>query len=153
MAKFVFKLDPLKQMRENRLKAARRELADLQAKAVRLGADLRRCVDSGRDAMENGAAAANGADCLRNGEIVRLAHARAEHLRKDIQFVEGEIERQRRWVAHLGQELRAVEKLEENKRSAFNAQQSLLEKRRMDRWTAENHSRERFGRLDEETDK
>ncbi len=65
-----------------------------------------------------------------------------QELEGSIRLAEEEVERQRRWLTHVGQELKIIEKLEEKQRLAFEDQQRLIEKRRVDQWVAERWKRE-----------
>ena len=137
MAKFEFKLAPLRKFRENRLLAGRRELAEVQAKLMEL-------VERQRKAVEDRAAllgATNIEDAIRSSTLVETETARIRDLQAQIRAAEEDFDRHRRWVAHLGAELKAIEKLEEKKRAEFESELRLRDKRLADAWVAERWSR------------
>ncbi len=138
MAKFQFRLEPMKKYRENRLLMGRKDLARLENQFADLDARKAHLEQQRLDLIQDGRAIEHSwAEAHLAAELVPLQDTRIAGVVREMKFLEDEIERQRRWVAQLGQELRVVEKLEQKQREAFDAEQLLKEKRRMDGWVAE----------------
>jgi len=138
MAKFQFRLEPMKKYRENRLLMGRKDLARLENQLADLTARKKHLEQQRSDLVQEVRAIEHSwADAHLAAELVPLQETRIAGVVREMKFLEDEIERQRRWVAQLGQELRVVEKLEQKQKEAFEAEQVLKEKRRLDGWVAE----------------
>lgn len=136
MAKFVFRLAALKRFRENRLLIARKDLIRVEDRVSELTRAMRRAVSERSDLI--------GADEARlrllYACLVESETSRIRRLEADLREAEQERDRHARWVAHLGRELKAIERLEERKREDFDAEVKLREKRASDNWVAERWS-------------
>lgn len=141
MAKFQFRLEPLKKFRENRLLAARREMLGVQNEILATSEERRRAFAERARILESD----DPMDRIRGSALVEGATRIIEQLNARQRGLEEDFERHRRWVAHLGAELKAIEKLEERQRAQFEEAQKLREKRASDRWVAESWSRGRAG--------
>ena len=138
MAKFVFRLESMKNYRSSRLLMAKKEMLRVEAQIHTLKATLQEAVSVRQEELEGSlrnlsyfAAAQLHSDLAKTqSEIIR-------QLEEEIKVVEEEFERNRAWVVQLGQELKIVEKLEEKQRGQFDAERLMNEKRKMDRWVAE----------------
>jgi len=138
VAKFVFRLESMKNYRSSRLLMAKKEMLRVEAQIHTLKATLQEAVSVRQEELEGSlrnlsyfAAAQLHSDLAKTqSEIIR-------QLEEEIKVVEEEFERNRAWVVQLGQELKIVEKLEEKQRGQFDAERLMNEKRKMDRWVAE----------------
>lgn len=138
MAKFVFKLDSMKRFRENRLLVAKKDYARIEAQLEELKSKLYSVEQQRKEAISQSVSDLEAfAVAQLNATLIHGQNIRKDLICKDIKRVEEELERQRRWVAQLGQELRVVEKLEEKQRTAFEDMQKMYERKMMDRWVAE----------------
>lgn len=146
MPKFSFRLEPLRKFREQRLLAARREMMTVQGALVD-AADARRKAFADRAALLE---IDDLSERARSAALVQSVTLHIAQLHQKIRELEEDFERHRRWVAHLGTELKAIEKLEERQRTQFEDGERLKEKRQADRWVAENWSRGRVAAGDAE---
>lgn len=132
--KFKFQLDALKRYRENRLLVARKELLRVEASIFEASSNLRRAFAERADLV--GGSAPASLRTLYAG-LAESETARIRKIESEIKQLEEERERHARWVTHLGKELKAIEKLEEKRREAHDAELRLSEKKFMDSWVAE----------------
>jgi len=139
VAKFIFRLEPLRKFRENRLATARREMLAVQNQLADVADQRRSAFQERATLLENN----DPADRIRASSVVEGATRMIDQFHKRMHALEEDLERHRRWVAHLGAELKAIEKLEEKQRAQFEEAEKLKEKRRADRWVAENWTRMR----------
>lgn len=142
MARFVFRLQTVKKLREDRLTRARRDFGELQGKLNKILDDLDRTLKSREDLLE---CTSSAIEIGLHGSLIETQGAKAALLRQEIVVLEKEIERHRSWVAHLGKELKIIEKLEEKAKAAFDEQERLREKKIQDAWVVERWSRNQEG--------
>jgi len=139
MAKFKFAFDSLKKMRHSRLLLARKDMIEVEGR-------LRNTIDQSRNAMmervrlfdTRDEGKLSNSDLRLTMELITGQTQKMGQLDKKISVLEAELERHRNWVAHLGKELRIVEKLEEKQRAEFELNERMKEKRLADRWVSEN---------------
>jgi flagellar export protein FliJ len=141
VAKFKFRLASLKKYRETRLLMARKELIQVESQIFELQQDARRAAGNRADLLHEGNGNISLAMRQLNADLVATETQRIGRLEKELLRLEEERARHARWVVHLGRELKAIEKLEERKREAFESEQRLAEKRTMDNWVAEHWGR------------
>ena len=138
MAQFKFAFESLKKLRSNRLLVARKEMLSVEGK-LRDAVNEHQGATMSRvhlfDSRDGGALSAGELNLTM--ELISTQTQKLSQLEKKILTVQGELERHRNWVAHLGKELKIVEKLEENQRTAFVEKERFQEKRAADRWVAE----------------
>jgi flagellar export protein FliJ len=136
VAKFKFRLESLKTFRDQKLQAAKKELAILLEQHRSVLQNHRRCFEQQRIALEEREASLMSGALVQDDPVASL-RLKESRLRSELSRLESEIERHQKWLTHLGRELKVVEKLEEKQRAEFESKQLLKEKRRMDSWVAE----------------
>jgi len=137
VAKFVFRLAVLKRFRENRLLMARKDLMIVENKIFELTTSLKKALADRGDLLDSSARALGTSAAFLDASLLESETVRISRLQRAITAQEIERERHARWVTHLGRELKAIEKLEEKKREAFEQIERDREKRSMDNWVAE----------------
>lgn len=141
MAKFKFRLEALKNFRDQKLQAAKKELAILLEQHRSVHQAHRRCFEQQQVALEQRQAELELGH-LSSSDLVDGLRVKELKLRQELNRLDAEVERHQSWLTHLGRELKVVEKLEDKQRQAFEAEESLREKRKMDSWVAERWKRD-----------
>lgn len=138
MAKFKFAFDTLKKLRANKLLLARKEMIEVESKVRDVLEDHRRAAVSRAqlfDMRDEGKLPVG--ELQLTMDLITSQTQKMGQLEKKNLTLQGELERHRNWVAHLGKELKIVDKLEEKQRNAFLEAERMQEKKTADRWVAE----------------
>ncbi len=144
MAKFEFSLETLKKYREKKLLTARKDLAAIEAELSKLRGAKTMAQEGLKDSVQASHPRVGQGTMAHLGlysSISESQHALLRSVDVEIKRVETDAERHRNWVAHLGKELKAVEKLEEKKRVAWELNEKKADRRRADGWVAERWTR------------
>lgn len=142
MAKFHFRLEALKKLRENRVLAARREVGRIQSELVLAQTQEDDVLNSRRSLLGILSDVETSMDNrLLYAGLVESETRRLKKILEHKQNLEQELERQMNWLTHVGRELKIVEKLEEKQLAEFKEREKQLEKRRVDGWVAERWAR------------
>ncbi len=138
MPRFRFAFDSLKKMRFNKLLVARKELVEVEDKLRMVLEEHLKTAISRTELFDDRDSGILSAGRLQlTMDMVQSQTQKMYRLEKHILTFQEEVERHRNWVAHLGKELKIVEKLEENQKNAFEAAERTKEKRMSDRWVSE----------------
>jgi flagellar export protein FliJ len=131
---FKFRLESLKRFRDNRLLVARRDMAIVLAQVQAVESEILAASKERAQLFDLDTAAS-----FERGfkGLIDSATTKIKQLESKLGEHKVELERHRSWVAHLGRELKIVEKLEEKKREEFLNSERLKEKRLVDSWVAE----------------
>jgi hypothetical protein len=133
MRKFKFQLEALKKYRDNRLLIAKKDLMEVEGRRhdvlerIRIAQSERLSVLGLEDRQMLPIA----------GELAKGQHQKIDQHQKQLLEIEKEIDRHRAWVAHLSKDLKAVERLEEKKRQAYDEDVKKYERRFQDAWVVE----------------
>lgn len=132
--KFKFKLQALKRFRESRLLNARKDLVAIEGRIYEHTAVA-------KEARENRAKLATeaftAAEMALNALLIESESQRIRRADGALKVLLDERERHARWVAHLGMELKAIERLEARQQERHDAEVRFFEKRSMDSWVSE----------------
>jgi len=135
MPKFRFKLDALKKYRERRLLVAKKDMMEVESRRMQVVEKSNLATQERSSALGFDPADVKMLPLL--GMLVTGQNQKIEQFQKQLEEIDKELERHRSWVAHLSKELKAVEKLEEKKRQAFDEDMKKLERRFQDAWVVE----------------
>lgn len=141
-AKFVFNLEVLKRLRKHRVGIAKREYLKIQARVFSLEdeiANLRLQIsqtlgDSNAHMAKTGQV--NGMSFL-----LQKASDKIKIIEEKISDLQPDVERHRRWMVEASRDLKAIELLEDKRKSEFDHQVLKREKRQMDQWASESVAR------------
>ncbi len=131
--KFKFKLGALKRFREARLLNARKDLVAIEAR-IHDHAVVAKAARANRAQLAT--ETMNAAEMALNALLIESESQRVRIADGAIKVLQDERERHARWVAHLGMELKAIEKLEARQQERHDADIRLGEKRSMDSWVS-----------------
>ncbi len=138
---------PLKKLRENKVLSAKKELAVIEEKLLKLKNKKEQLLQGRSHLIEDSQSLNLHLAFSRvAANLVTTETTRLRALEREIIDVEFEVERQRNWVTHLGRELKIVEKLEEKKREEWALSLKMKEKRKTDQWVAERWGRDQNGK-------
>ncbi len=144
MAKFVFALETLKKYREKKLLTARKDLASIEAELIKIRGARDLAIQGLKESIEASrprAGKGTMAQLSLHSFLSEGQHALIQSCESEIRRIEADAERHRSWVAHLGKELKAVEKLEDRKRRSWEELEKKAERRKADGWVAERWTR------------
>lgn len=132
--KFKFKLQALKRFRESRLLNARKDLVAIESRIHEHSVVAK---EARANRAKLATEAMNAAEMALNALLIESESQRVRRAEGAIKVLQDERERHARWVAHLGMELKAIEKLEARQQERHDADARMVEKRSMDSWVSE----------------
>ena len=138
MPKFKFKLDALKKYRERRLLVAKKDLMEVESRFQQTTEKVRHCESERLSVLGFDPADIKMLPLM--GVLASGQNQKIDQFKKELTQIETEIERHRSGVSHLSKELKAVERLEEKKRQAFDEDMRKYERRFQDAWVVERWS-------------
>lgn len=143
MAKrFKFKLESLKKARNNKVLAAKKDLAIVLNKINQIESNLKKVNEESRESIDgaNNLTQNSGLALLMGTTLLRGQIHKKAALLEELKIAEADLKKHQEWVTHLSKELKAVEKLEEKQQQQHNELQKLREKKTLEAWVVEQWS-------------
>ncbi len=138
MPKFKFTYDSLIKYRESRLLMAKKELFKVES-------DYRKLLDARDSAVKN---RTELLEAQRNSkthvsalqlfsDLIGSETTKFRKLSDEMLSLEKEVDRHKNWVAHLGRELKIIERLKEKRKIAFEKEKKIREQKEIDNWVSQ----------------
>jgi flagellar FliJ protein len=140
VAKFKFNYETLIRYRETRLLLAKKEMFAVESKIRQLSDEMTKCLESRRVMIEE--SHANTGSTIEKmqlaADLVDSQSRKLKILTHQILTEEKELDRHKNWVAHLGRELKIIEKLKEKQKEKFEHEARTREAKKSDEWVSQD---------------
>jgi flagellar export protein FliJ len=140
VSKFKFSYETLIRFRETRLLLAKKEMFVVEAEIRQISDEISKCLSNRKTLIEESQDTAS-----KNVDQIQLAADLVESQSKKIKILthrllsaEKELDRHKNWVAHLGRELKIIEKLKEKQKEKFEHENRLRETKTADGWVSQD---------------
>jgi len=140
VSKFKFNYETLIRFRETRLLLAKKEMFVVEAQIRQISDEITKCLSNRKTLIEESqnTASNNVAQITLAADLVDSQSKKIKILTHKLLSSEKELDRHKNWVAHLGRELKIIEKLKEKQKEKFENENRIRETKVADGWVSQD---------------